>query len=133
MRLESLDELLQFRRCCDLQGNPMSVTVGRRNGKATVFLAPQDRETAQAPELQEFWNKERFFINLTPLERQTWRKILSAQSISSIAREEGVSRQAVYARILGNAKGQGGMIAKNVWVLLWWRLRQRFLTDNPYV
>jgi hypothetical protein len=36
-----------------------------------------------------------------------------------------VKRSAIYARICGNSKGQGGMIAKNFWVLLWWLCRQK--------
>lgn len=69
----------------------------------------------------------RFYVNLNDVERRTWRQILSAASINTIAREEGISRAAIYARIQGNSKGQGGMIGKNVWVLLWWRLRQRLI------
>src|SRR4029077_15969191 len=78
---------------------------------------PQD----PAPDPME---QERYFVNLNSLERETWRKILGAQSVASIANEEGVSRAAIYARIKGNRKGQGGMIGKNFWVLLWWRLRR---------
>lgn len=66
----------------------------------------------------------RFYVNLNEVERRTWRQILSATSINAIAAEEGISRAAVYSRIQGNSKGQGGMVAKNFWCLLWWRLRQ---------
>ena len=58
---------------------------------------------------------------------------LAAKSVASIAKEEGVSRAAIYARIQGNSRGQGGMIAKNFWVLLWWRLRQQFFTTQSHV
>jgi hypothetical protein len=34
---------------------------------------------------------------------------------------------AIYQRIEGNRFGHGGMIGKNVWVLLWWRVRRRLL------
>ncbi len=111
----------------------MSLTVGRRNGKPTVFLHPSVEEAAEAPEPWEFSAQERYFVNLNPLERQTWRKILSAQSINNIAEEEGVSRQAIYARIQGNGRGQGGMISKNAWVSLWWRFRQQQFTEQNYV
>lgn len=67
----------------------------------------------------------RFYVNLNALERRTWRQILSGASIAVIAAEEGVSRAAIYTRIQGNSFGHGGMIGKNFWVLLWWRLRQR--------
>jgi hypothetical protein len=66
----------------------------------------------------------RYYINLNSIEERTWRKLLNGQSISSIAQDEGVSRKAVYDRIQGNSKGHGGMIGKNFWVLLWWRLRR---------
>ena len=38
--------------------------------------------------------------------------------------EEGVNRAAIYERIRGSSKGHGGMIAKNQYVAIWWRLRQ---------
>ena len=133
MRHKSLDELLRFRRCRDLRGTPVSLTVGRRNGKPAVFLHPSVEEAVEAPEPREFSAQERFFVNLNPLERKTWHKILSAQPINSIAEDEGVSRQAIYARIQGNSQGQGGMISKNAWVSLWWRLRQQQFTEQSYV
>src|SRR5579862_9722392 len=116
---ESNFDLLRFRRCRDLHGYPVPLTVGRRNGKSAAFLSPHWEGTGAAPEPQEIANQEKYFVNLNPIERETWRKLLAAQSVASIAKEEGVSRAAIYARIQGNNKGQGGMIAKNFWVLLW--------------
>jgi hypothetical protein len=75
----------------------------------------------------EIFEQSRLYVNLNPLEAETWKKVLKGQSIRDIAREERVSRQAVYSRIVGNSKGQGGMVSKNFWVLLWWLLRQRIL------
>jgi hypothetical protein len=102
------------------------ISVGRRNGRPAIFFPPDiagpAAQPGPAPDLRE---QERLYVNLTPIERKTRRKILSAQSIASIASEEGVSRAAIYARIEGNGKGQGGMIGKNVWVLLWWLMRRR--------
>ena len=123
-----LDDLegFRFKTCRDLYGGVQQISVGRRNGRPAIFFPPDIAEptapTGPAPDLRE---QERLFVNLTPIERETWRKILSAQSIASIASEEGVSRTAIYARIEGNGKGQGGMIAKNFWVLLWWLMRRR--------
>jgi len=127
---ESSFDLLRFRRCRDLHGNPVSLTIGRRNGQPAAFLRPLSEDPLPAPEPREIEPQPKLFVNLNPLESETWRKLLAAQSIASIAKEEGVSRPAIYARIQGNNKGQGGMIAKNFWVLLWWRLRQQLLSSN---
>lgn len=90
------------------------IGAGRRNGRPAVFLPPGIAEpiapTDPSPAL---WEQERLFVNLTLIERETWRKILAAQSIASIAKEEGISRAAIYARIEGDCKGRGGMVAKN--------------------
>jgi hypothetical protein len=119
-------EQLQFRHCRNLSGEAVAISVGRRNGRPAIFFPPDIAELAAKPgPASDLREQERLFVNLTPIERQTWRKILSAQSIASIASQEGVSRAAIYARIEGNGKGQGGMIAKNFWVLLWWLMRRR--------
>jgi len=124
----SLDDLesFRFKTCRDLYGGVQPISTGRRNGRPAIFFSPNIAEPTAppgpAPDLRE---QERLYVNLTAIERQTWRKILSAQPIASIAKEEGTSRAAIYARIEGNGKGQGGMIAKNFWVLLWWLMRRR--------
>jgi hypothetical protein len=120
-------DLLRFRRCRDLHGNPVTVTAGRRNGKPAAFIRPLSEDLSPAPEPQEFREQSRLYVNLNSIEGDTWRKLLGGQSIASIAKEEGVSRSAIYSRIQGNSKGQGGMVSKNYWVLLWWRVRQRIL------
>ncbi|HEV8059285.1 MAG TPA: hypothetical protein VGP68_05410 [Gemmataceae bacterium] len=124
-------EILKFQACRDLRGSIQGVSVGRRNGRPAAFFSPTFGEPAPpAPPDPEREQQERLFVNLTPIECETWRKLLRAQSVASIAKEEGVSRAAIYARIQGNGRGQGGMIAKNPWILLWWRLRQRLLTPS---
>ena len=126
-------QILRFRVFRDLRGSVQSVSGGRRNGKPAVFfprsLAEPPDPAAEQPALCE---QPRLFVNLNALERETWRKILQAQSIASIAKQEGVSRAAIYARIQGNNKGQGGMVAKNFWVLLWWLLRQRSIFQEHH-
>jgi len=58
---------------------------------------------------------------LTKTERRTWLLLLLGYSIVETARKENVSRSAIYERIRGNSKGQGGMIRKNDYVWIWWR------------
>jgi hypothetical protein len=118
------DCVLSYGRYARLDGSIERVSIGKRNGKSFPILPPAMAKPLHEEE-QFLWEQERSYVNLNPVERETWRKLLGAQSISSIAKEEGVSRAAIYARILGNRKGHGGMIGKNFWVLLWWRLRRR--------
>jgi hypothetical protein len=125
-------ELLRYQQCRNLGGELVPVIVGRRNGKPAAFFPPDLEGPFEHHEADDARDQERFFVNLNALERRTWRKILQAQSIASIAKEEGVSRAAIYARIQGNHKGQGGMVAKNFWVLLWWLLRQRSLFQKHH-
>jgi hypothetical protein len=118
----------RFRACRDLYGGVRQIGAGRRNGRPAIFLPPGIAEPIALPDPSPaLWAQERLFVNLTPIERETWRKILQARSIASVAKEKGVSRAAIYARIEGDCKGRGGMVAKNYWVLLWWLLRQRSL------
>ena len=71
-------------------------------------------------------------FNLTPTERRTWRKLLlEEKTIQQIACEEKTSRAAIYERIRGNSKGQGGMISKNEFVELWW-LRRRLEYEDTF-
>jgi hypothetical protein len=122
---DSFFETLRFHRYRDFSGQVHRTTGGRRNGKPAIFFSPTSFEPEPAPDTPDYSEEPRFFLNLNAVERATWKRLLSAQSIASIAEQDGVSRPAIYARIEGNGKGQGGMIAKNFWVLLWWRLRQR--------
>ena len=105
--------------------------LGRRNGRPVLSLPLNWADNTPRQVCSDNWiDDPRFYVNLNDLERRTWRQILSAISINAIARQEGVSRAAIYARIQGNSKGQGGMIGKNVWVLLWWRVRQRLTGER---
>jgi hypothetical protein len=115
-----------FRTCTTLDGHIESVAIAKRGGRPVVALSPVWTDGGPRRGLSSPWLDEpRFYVNLNPVERQTWRKILSGISINVIAAEEGVSRAAIYARIQGNRFGHGGMIGKNFWCLLWWRLRER--------
>ena len=114
--------LQRYRR---LDGSIERVSVGRRNGRLLALLPPSCTEPPDKEKPMAIFEQSRLYVNLNPLERDTWQKILKGQSIRDIAREEGVTRSAIYSRIAGNSKGQGGMVSKNFWVLLWWLLRQR--------
>jgi len=82
----------------------------RETQRATeCFFRPNcavpDSDTETATNLR---NQPKLFINLNPVERETWRRILAARTVAEIAKEEGTSRAAIYARIRGNRLGQGG-------------------------
>jgi hypothetical protein len=119
------DDTVYFRRCCTLTGRLVSLSIAKRNGKPFLSLPRGCAELADRSEERPFWTQERYYVNLNPIERRTWEKVLRGYTISQIAREEGVSRQAILARIRGNSKDQGGMVSKNFWVLLFWVLRRR--------
>ena len=129
-------EILTYQACCGLDGSINRVEIVKRNGRAV----PQVRQStttyfAQADGVGEEKAQKLFrqiSRNLTPIERRTFRKLaLEERSIAQTAAEERVSRGAIYARLCGNSKGQGGMIAKNEFVHLWW-LRRRFEDEDNY-
>src|ERR1035438_6145383 len=89
-------ETIRFRTCRDLRGVPQSISCGKRNGQRTIFLPRSLDGEAEAADTPGFDEQPRLFVNLNPIERETWRKILGARSIASIAQKEGVSRSAIY-------------------------------------
>jgi hypothetical protein len=125
-----------FHYARDHNGKLIPVSVVRRNKRAVPRFDPSitdpephsEGDPAQpggASQTSFPWiDDPRYYVNLNEVESRTWRLILSATSISEIARIERVKRQAILCRIRGNSKGQGGMIAKNFWVILWWRMRR---------
>ena len=120
------DSAVAFRRCQTLRGRSEPLNIGRRNGQFVAFFGPNWKTDGPEPNLPFPWlDDTRLYVNLNDLEQRTWRQILSGISISAIAIDEGVSRTAIYQRIEGNRFGHGGMIGKNFWVLLWWRLRRQ--------
>jgi hypothetical protein len=125
------DSSIHFQTCRTLDGRRVQIECGRRNGAATILLTPDWNDGGPRPAPSMPWlDDSRYFVNLNELEQQTWRQILSGRGIAAIARDEGVSRQAIYARLVGT-HGYGGMIGKNFWVLLWWRLRQQSCGARP--
>ena len=120
------DDCLQFHRSRRLDGSIECVSVGKRNGKTAVFFPAKWSEPPEAtPDSLDVPDLERYSVNLNLVERETWRRIRRGHSIERIASEDGVTRSAIYCRIRGNNKGQGGMTVKNFWVHLWWTLRQQ--------
>jgi hypothetical protein len=117
--------ITSFRTCKTIDGRSETVPVAKRGGHAVVVLSPIWADGGPKSELSSPWlDDPRFYVNLNPIERRTWRRILSGASIAAIGAEEGVTRATIYTRIQGNSFGHGGMIGKNFWVLLWWHLRQ---------
>ena len=116
------EDTTYFRYCRMLDGALVAVDIARRNGRRvplfspSVIHYPQPTETYPATCVRQ--QDCRYYVNLNDVERRTWRQILAAIPIGTIARNEGVSRQAIYARLLGR-RGYGGMIGKNYWVLIW--------------
>lgn len=122
------DEVFHFRTCRSLDGSLHSVDTCRRNGRhSAVFSADWiSHVPVDSPdETDKHALVNGLFENLNALEIYTWHSILNGFSISEIAMDEGVSRQAIYSRIQGKHQKGGGMISRNVWVWLWWTLRQQ--------
>ena len=124
MSTSNLDTLY-FQAYRTLDGHSESVSLGKRNGRPAVLLRPRFEE--RQPSVTPDWaDNQKYYTNLNELERRTWRRLLDGWTLSEIARDEQVSRAAIRARIQGNSKGQGGMIGKNFWVLLWWTVRRKY-------
>ena len=126
------NEVLFFHQCRSLDGSAHRVEVGRRNRLPTAIIRPDWALIDPSPDPEEVDRRaetirEELSINLNPVERRTWRQLINERPICEIALGEGVTRTAIYERIRGNSKGQGGMIAKNPYVALWWieRLRRK--------
>jgi hypothetical protein len=122
--LHSYDETLHFRYCRDLDGRLVAIDVARQNGRLVPRFSPNQFEPIQDDTNSDL-DELIFEIcqNLTATERRTWLQLVDGVSILDVAAAEGVSRTAIYERIRGSSKGHGGMIAKNPYVAIWWRLR----------
>ena len=124
MNTES-NELLYFRYCRTLDGGAIPVDTAKQNGRLVPRFSPGQFEPAPDEgdgELDELIAE--ICQNLTTIERRTWLELIDGLTVLDIAATEGVSRSAIYERIRGNSKGHGGMVAKNPYVAIWWRLRQ---------
>ena len=124
------DEAAIYQRCGTLDGSAKSVAVGKRNRRMVAQFTPEwtslepiTEKTADASLENDL--RAELSSNLNAIERRTWERIINGRPIREIAAEDGVRRSAIYERIRGNSKGQGGMIQKNPYVALWWSLRLR--------
>lgn len=121
MQHDDSTEDLRYGRYRTLDGSEEKASLARRGGKLILSVAPGAHEpTLDDPRPPAWEDDGRYYVNLNETERRTWRMILQGRNESEIARAENVSPQAIRARIQGNSRGQGGMIRKNFWVLLWW-------------
>jgi hypothetical protein len=120
-----ISELLYFRHCRALDGALIPIDTAKHNGRVVPCFSPGQFEPIHDGadgELDELIAE--ICQDLTAVERRTWLDLIDGLTVLDIAATEGVSRAAIYARIRGNSKGHGGMVAKNPYVAIWWRLRQ---------
>ncbi len=118
------DDVLAFGACAGLDGRVRPVDFYRQNGQRRVIVPRDCCGPAEDHLSGEAVRLPNLFANLTQIEQRTWLKLLTNRSVAAIAKEEGVTRTAIYERIRGNARGTSGMVAKNPWIAVWWARRQ---------
>lgn len=117
----SFDRTLAYRllSAYDCWGNRRSLRRGTRNGiwfldatgidEPAVQDQPVDPGAAREQGLAAFQSSGRF----TAIELATLRSlIVDRLTIAEIAERHGCTRQAVLARLVGNSRGQGGIVKK---------------------
>jgi DNA-binding CsgD family transcriptional regulator len=115
-------ETNQFPQYHRIDGAVETVSLIRRNRRPelqfppAVIEFPLYLEAEETPEYRELVDE--VCQNLSETERRTWLRIIDGRSILDIAREEGVSRQAIYDRIKR-------MVEKNEYCAIWWRLKNK--------
>jgi len=120
-------DVTYFRYARRLDGSLEPIDVARRNGRLVPQFDPS--WTTPPAELNESASEFDELIaeitnGLTAAEVRTWLKLVDGISVDAIATEEGITRSAIYERIRGNSKQQGGMVKKNDYVRIWWERRQ---------
>jgi len=121
-------ETLLFLRWRDLSGHLECVDVIKRNGQLAPRYVPEYSRANQPSEMHE--PLKELMYNLTAIERRTWLSLLLGVPIGVIAERQCVSCSAIYERIRGNSKRQGGMVRKNHYVRNWWRDRRKHKKDD---
>jgi predicted DNA-binding protein (UPF0251 family) len=117
----SFDRTLSYRLASayDCWGNRRALRCGKTHG--IWFVSPigfdeqpspipvVDPTPARAQTLARFTASGRF----TVVELETLRALMVERlTVDDIARRDGCSRQAVLARVVGNSRGQGGLLKK---------------------
>ena len=134
-RNAEFDETRYFRYIRTFAGRLEPVDFARRNGRLVPNFSPEHTEADPGQgvrsDLKPLLRELMYALNRT--ERRTWLLLLLGYSIVEIARKERVSRPAIYARIRGNRKKQGGMIRKNEYVAIWWRNQRNGQSNDKSV
>lgn len=103
-------------------GSVRTADLFKLNGRWTVGVRSVDAEPMSTDDAYERY-RHLLAENLTPVEERRWRKLLDGCSIDDLAKDERVSRTAIYECIRGK-RDRGGMVRKNRWVNAWWKNRQ---------
>jgi len=116
-------EVHYFRYVRTLDGSLEPVDLARRNGRVVPRFHPSviepplpAQEPEESPEYRELVDEVSH--NLNPLERKTWLRLLDGMPILDVAKDDEVTRAAIYDRLRR-------MIAKNDYVAIWWRLKNK--------
>ena len=129
------DDVIRFRQIRTLDGRLEPVDLIRRNGHPVPRLVRSVFDSSgpggERSDLLPLYRE--IMYGLSRLERRTWLPLLLDRSIDEVAESEGVSRAAIYARIRGNSKKQGGMIRKNDYVAIWWRTQRNLHLRKKHV
>lgn len=117
----AFDRTLSYRlsSAYDYWGHRRSLRRGTRNGiwflDATAIDEPLNPEPQADPleSMQDQLAELRSSVHFTPIELATLDAlVVERMTIAEIAQRDGCSRQAVLARIVGNSRGQGGILKK---------------------
>jgi len=95
-------EVSYFRYCRDHSGNLVPVDLARRNGRLVPRFPPSMTEPATPDEGESDEYGElvaEVTQKLTPVQSRTFLRLADGASILEIAKEENVSRAAIYDRI----------------------------------
>ena len=115
-------ETTYFRYFRNLQGELMSIDFAKQSRRRVPLfdrscLTPdfhdQEEESAEMKELQD-----EVSYSLTPTERSTFLRLLDDFSIAELAKDDRVSRAAIYCRI-------HSMVPKNEYVKIWWERKNK--------